>query len=117
MVAAKRRPQCGWIAGDSQFNTSIRKGWVTMSRRISVVVLIALIAVSLVVGCSKINKENYDKIQVGMTYDEVEALLGTPDEAKDVIGTKSCIWGKAPQTISIKFVGDKVVFHSAEGLK
>ena len=117
MVAAKRKPQCGLIAGDSQFNTPIRKGWVTMSRRISVVVLIALIAVSLVVGCSKINKENYDKIQIGMTYDEVEALLGTPDEAKDVIGTKSCVWGKAPQTISIKFVGDTVVFHSAEGLK
>jgi hypothetical protein len=116
MVAAKRRLPCGWIAGDSQFNSSIRKGW-PMSRRISVVVLIALIAVSLVVGCSKINKENYDKIQVGMTYDEVEALLGTPDEAKDVIGTRSCVWGKAPQTISIKFVGDKVVFHSAEGLK
>ena len=89
-----------------------------MSRRILVSVLLVLIAVSLLaVGCSKINKENYDKIQVGMTYDEVEAILGTPDEAKDVIGTKSCVWGKAPKTISIKFVGDKVVFHSAEGLK
>jgi len=88
-----------------------------MSRRIAISVLIALTAVSLVVGCSKINKENYDKIQMGMTYDEVEAILGTPDEAKDVIGTKSCVWGKAPQTIRIKFIGDKVVFHSAEGLK
>ena len=88
-----------------------------MSRRIAISVLIALIAVSLVVGCSKINKENYDKIQMGMTYDEVEAILGTPAEAKDVMGTKSCVWGKAPATISIKFVGDKVVFHSAEGLK
>ena len=88
-----------------------------MSRRIAISVLIALIAVSLVVGCSKINQENYDKIQMGMTYDEVEALLGTPAEAKDVMGTKSCVWGKAPATISIKFVGDKVVFHSAEGLK
>jgi len=88
-----------------------------MSRRISVIVLIALIAVSLLVGCSKINKDNYDKIQVGMTYDEVEAILGRPDEAKDVIGTRSCVWGKAPETISITFVGDKVVFHSAEGLK
>jgi hypothetical protein len=88
-----------------------------MSRRIAISVLAALMAVALVVGCSKINKENYDKIQMGMTYDEVEALLGTPDEAKDVMGTKSCVWGKVPQTISIKFVGDKVVFHSAEGLK
>ena len=88
-----------------------------MTRRIAIIVLVALMAVALVVGCSKINKDNYDKIEVGMTYDEVEAILGTPDEVTDAIGTKSCVWGKAPQTISIKFVGDKVVFHSAEGLK
>ena len=88
-----------------------------MTRRIAIIVLVALMAVALVVGCSKINKDNYDKIEVGMTYDEVVAILGTPDEVTDAIGTKSCVWGKAPQTIRIKFVGDKVVFHSAEGLK
>ena len=88
-----------------------------MTRRIAIIVLVALMAVALVVGCSKINKDNYDKIEVGMTYDEVVAILGTPDEVTDAIGTKSCVWGKAPQTISIMFVGDKVVFHSAEGLK
>jgi SmpA / OmlA family len=89
-----------------------------MSRRMAIIVMVLFVAVSLALaGCSKINKENYDKIEVGMTYDEVEEILGTPDEAKDVIGTKSCVWGQAPETISIKFVGDKVVFHSARGLK
>ena len=88
-----------------------------MPRRIAIIVLVVLMAVALVVGCSKINKENYDKIQMGMTYDEVEALLGTPDEAKDVMGTKSCVWGEGAEVISIKFVADKVVFHSAKGLK
>jgi SmpA / OmlA family len=87
-----------------------------MYRRILVIVLMLLITVSLV-GCSKINRDNYEKIQVGMTYDEVEAILGTPDEAHDAIGTRSCVWGKAPETISIKFIADKVVFHSAKGLK
>ena len=89
-----------------------------MSRRSAVIVLVFFVAVSLMtIGCSKVNKENYDKIEVGMTYDEVTAILGTPGETKDVIGTKSCVWGKAPETISMKFVGDKVVFHSAKGLK
>lgn len=88
-----------------------------MSRRFTVFALVLLVAICLMaIGCSKINKENYDKIEVGMTYDEVTAILGAPDEAKDVIGTKSCVWGKASETISIKFVGDKVVFHSAKGL-
>jgi hypothetical protein len=89
-----------------------------MARRTAVIVLILIVAVLLVLtGCSKINKDNYDKIEVGMTYDEVEEILGTPDETKDVIGTRSCVWGQTPETISIKFVGDKVVFHSARGLK
>jgi hypothetical protein len=88
-----------------------------MSRRFAVVMLVLLTSVSLMtIGCSKINKENYDKIEVGMTYDEVTSILGAPDETKDVIGTRSCVWGKASETISIKFVGDKVVFHSAKGL-
>lgn len=89
-----------------------------MSRRILAGVLMVLVTVSLVVvGCSKINKDNYDQIQVGMTYDAVESILGTPDEVHDVLGTKSCVWGKGPETIRIKFIADKVVFHSAEGLK
>ena len=89
-----------------------------MPRRFTILALVFLVTVSLMmIGCSKINKENYDKIEVGMTYDEVTAILGAPDETKDVIGTKSCVWGKSSETISIKFVGDKVVFHSAKGLK
>lgn len=89
-----------------------------MSRRITIFVLALFVAVSLVaVGCSKISKENYDKIKTGMTYEEVEEILGTPDKAQDVIGTKSCVWGQPPETISIKFVGDRVIFHSARGLK
>ena len=89
-----------------------------MSRHKSIIVLVVLIAVSLpFLSCSKINKENYDKIEIGMAYDEVVEFLGAPVETKDVIGTKSCIWGKASETISIKFVADKVVFHSAKGLK
>jgi hypothetical protein len=80
--------------------------------------MVMVIAVALLtVGCSKISKENYDKIEVGMTYDEVVDILGTPDEASDAIGTKSCAWGTGAEVISIKFIGDKVVFHSAKGLK
>jgi hypothetical protein len=88
-----------------------------MLRRISAGVLaVCIAAVFLTAGCSKITVENYEKIEVGMTYDEVVDILGAPDETTDVIGAKSCIWGEGAEVISIKFVGDKVVFHSAEGL-
>jgi hypothetical protein len=54
---------------------------------------------------------------MGMAYDEVVDILGEPQEASDVIGTKSCVWGEGDETIHIKFIADKVVFHSARGLK
>ena len=89
-----------------------------MNRRISTIFLVAALAIILMTtGCSKINKENYDKIEVGMTYDEVVDILGTPAEVSDAIGTKNCVWGAGAEVISIKFVADKVVFHSAKGLK
>ena len=89
-----------------------------MSRHITLLVLLVFAVFLLTtVGCSKITLENYEKIEVGMTYDEVVTILGTPDESHDVIGTKSCIWGEEPEIISIKIVGDKVIFHSAKGLK
>lgn len=81
-------------------------------------VWIVLVAAALSFwSCSRINQENYDKIEVGMTYDAVVDILGTPDETKNVIGTKSCVWGQAPETIRIKFIADKVIFHSAQGLQ
>ena len=67
-------------------------------------------------GCSKITQANYDKIETGMTYQEVVDILGAPDEMQDVMGAKNCVWGKEPNVINIKFIGDKVVFHSAKGL-
>ena len=89
-----------------------------MRRWTAVVMLIVLCgAIGLLAsGCSKVTNENYAKIETGMSYDEVVAILGAPDDVTDAVGTKSAVWGKAPKTISVKFVADKVVFRSAKGL-
>ena len=86
------------------------------NRHLLAVVVLAAMILALA-GCSKVTAENYAKIEMGMEYKDVVAILGTPSEAKDAMGTKSCVWGKDGKTISIKFVADKVVFHSAKGLK
>jgi hypothetical protein len=81
--------------------------------------LIALIAVSvllLVAGCSKVSKENYDKISMGMNYDEVISILGDADECSGAVGVENCTWGGGDKQIKINFVGKKVVLFSAEGL-
>lgn len=66
-------------------------------RQMSILVLSALSVVSFfVAGCErKLTKENYDKIQVGMSVDQVTAILGPGEKmteggasklAKDMIG-------------------------------
>lgn len=51
--------------------------------------ILLIVLATLLIGCSKLNKENYDKLKVGMGYEEVVAILGKPDKdwnAKNVLG-------------------------------
>ena len=77
-----------------------------------------LLALMLLLGaCSKLTQANYDKIELGMPYQEVVDILGTPDKTDDIVGARNCVWGKEPNTITIKFIADKVLYHAAKGLK
>jgi len=67
-------------------------------------------------GCSKATQENYDKLSVGMDYEEVIKILGDPNECKSILNAKNCTWGDSSKRISVKLVADKVVFLSSEGL-
>ena len=68
-------------------------------------------------GCSsKVNQENYKKIKIGMSYEEVAAILGEPVKCASVLGTQSCDWGDEKRSINIKFAADNVVFRTAKGL-
>lgn len=89
---------------------------MNLNRVLRGMALILLLA-TLVACSSPVNKANYDKLKMGMDYKEVVALLGTPDQSETAMGATSCVWGKPPATISVKFIADKVVFFNAEGLK
>jgi len=80
--------------------------------------LMVLFIVSLLIcfGCSKVTQENYDKLSVGMVYQEVIKILGDPNECKSILNAKNCTWGDSSERISVKLVADKVVFLSSEGL-
>ena len=83
-----------------------------------IALLLLLVVLLPLSGCSsKINQENYDKIEIGMSYDEVVSILGNPVQSKSILGTKSCDWGDDARMINIKFAADKVVFRSAKGLR
>ena len=66
-------------------------------------------------GCapSKVNKDNFDKVRLGMTQEEVQGLLGPPTEASGleipVFSGTTAKWVQGDTTITIQLVNGKVV--------
>ena len=83
-----------------------------------------MIAVFFFTGCSKVNRENYDKIKTGMTLSEVESVLGKGTETSggsasigDLTGSAKVItWNRDGTSITVTLVNDKVMTKSEEGL-
>lgn len=80
---------------------------------------LTLIASLLIISaCTKLNKENYDLLKLGMSEDEVQAIIGSPDNCSETLGTKSCLWGNEKGTyIKVSFVADNAATFSNNGLK
>lgn len=93
----------------------IHSNGVKMKNRI-IMILAVLLFLVFVAGCSKLTRENYDAVKVGMDYQEVTQLLGEPDKCDGALGGKNCIWGNEEKNITIKFVADKVALPSMKGL-
>ena len=76
-----------------------------------------IIFVSLfILACSKVTQENYEKIKLGMSYEEVVDILGKAQECGSSIGMTNCRWESNEKYIKVQFIADKVVFFSAKGL-
>lgn len=82
----------------------------------TLIVSLLLAGLLLTMGCSKVTVKNYNRLEMGMTYQKVTALLGKPDQCDGAMGAESCTWGNDQRYINVKFVGDKVVLFSAKGL-
>jgi hypothetical protein len=73
----------------------------------------------VLLGCgSKITQENFDKVQPGMTQEEVKAILGAPTESSAAgigpISGGTWIWKTGDATIAIQFVSGKVLTKQFE---
>ena len=64
-----------------------------------------------------ISIENYNKLQIGQSYDKVRQLIGEPARCDEVLGVRSCVWGDEQHGISVSFVAGKVLLMSARNLK
>jgi hypothetical protein len=80
--------------------------------------LAAVALIGLLAACSKLTAENYNKIKIGQTFEEVQGFIGKPDQCDDVMTAKVCTWGKeGGARANISFVGNKVVLFSAQNLR
>ncbi|BDX06397.1 DUF3862 domain-containing protein [Planctobacterium marinum] len=72
----------------------------------------------LLSACSKLTKENYELLEMGMSQEEIQAVIGKPDNCSETLGTKSCIWGSEEgKNITITFIGDNATTFSNDGLQ
>jgi hypothetical protein len=76
------------------------------------VLVAAGLALFLVACGGSVSQENYDKVQNGMTMDEVQSILGKPSESSsvDVAGMSgtTAVWEGKEGTISIQLANGKV---------
>ena len=79
--------------------------------------VLAMSLMLVLLGCSKLTLENYNKITVGMSYDETTQLIGAPDKCDDIMGVRNCQWGDDRRFVNISFVGGKVLLFSSSNLK
>lgn len=78
----------------------------------------------IVVGCSKVSQESYEKIETGMTVSQVESILGEGTEESSVGGAVGDLsgsaevlsWGDENKSITVTFVNGKVVAKAQKGL-
>lgn len=81
----------------------------------NVLIFVFLCAV-IFLGCSKITRENFDKIGIGMGYEEVVGIIGEPDSCDGALVAKKCVWGNETKNITISFMGEKVILPVMKGL-
>ena len=84
----------------------------------------ALLITMTVTGCGRLTRENYEKIQSGMTLREVEAILGHASDKDGFSGAigefggsaQIATWEEGDRHITVTFVNDEVVLKTMTGL-
>ena len=79
--------------------------------------IVLLVLVAMLPGCSKLTVDNYAKIKTGIEYSEVVNILGNPDSCSEALFVKSCIWGNEQKNITVNFVSDKAILSSSRNIK
>ena len=82
--------------------------------------VLSLFVLTLLAGCTlqpdRVTRENYDKLELGMTYEAVKVILGKPKESGSKFGAKQYTWVEGERHIHAKFIAGRAVYYSSKGL-
>ncbi|MBL0224124.1 MAG: DUF3862 domain-containing protein [Geobacteraceae bacterium] len=79
--------------------------------------IVLMVLVTMLPGCSKLTVDNYAKIKTGIEYSEVVTIIGKPDSCSEALFVKSCVWGNEQKNITVNFLGDKVILSASRNIK
>ncbi len=66
---------------------------------------------------SQLNMDNYSKLKVGQSYEDVKKIIGEPARCDETFAIRTCVWGDEQKGISIGFAVGQVMLLSAKNLK
>jgi hypothetical protein len=76
----------------------------------------ALAAAVLLAACSRVSAENYNKLEAGMSREEVYGILGKPDQVEGSglgkLTISSETWRGGGQRIELSFIGGQLATMS-----
>jgi hypothetical protein len=90
------------------------------SRKTIAALILVLLILPAMAACSlqpdKVTRENYDKLELGMSFEEVSAILGEPATFSTWLGIKQYTWVEKGRHIHAKFLADSAVYYSCKNL-
>jgi len=70
----------------------------------------------LLTACNSLSVINYDKLKVGMSYEQVSDIIGKTESCNEQLGTRTCVWGDDVKQVKIVFIANRATLFSHKGL-
>jgi len=84
---------------------------------LALLAMVMMISACAVSAPSSVTRENYDKLELGMTFDAVTEILGTTPHHSVRFGIQEYTWVDGERHIHAKFAAGRAIYYSSRGLE
>ena len=75
-----------------------------------------MMVITLLSGCNRVTEENYERLAIGMSLNEVESIIGKAGKCNEQYADQNCLWGNKKKYIRAMFTSGRLVSYYSEGL-